>query len=173
MWYLDLDGKDLPVEWISSGDGEGDLQVGDRRARISFARLPGSPLVVIRMEGRNYVLTRGEDQEVEMLAPHRRWMVPVPLHTLPAELRASLKATVPSTVTLTAPMAGKVVELLVQPGDTVEADAPLVVMEAMKMRNEMRAPMRAVVERVEVTPGAPVDRGQTLVVLRRAEDTAS
>ncbi len=170
MWYLEQDGKDLPVEWSPDGDGKGELRVGDRALRVTFSRLPGTPLVVIRMGGKNFVLARGEDEELEVLSPQRRWMAPVPLHALPSELRASLKPRTPTTVTLTAPMAGKVVELHVSPGAEVDADTPLVVLEAMKMRNEMRAPMHAVVERVEVRAGAPVDRGQTLLVLRRREE---
>ena len=64
-----------------------------------------------------------------------------------------------------APMPGKVVRMLVQPGDTVETGQGLAVVEAMKMQNEMKAPRPARVTEVRVRDGDTVAAGQTLVVL--------
>ncbi len=66
---------------------------------------------------------------------------------------------------LTAPMPGLIVAVRVQPGDIVQAGQGLVVMEAMKMENELRAPAAGTVRSVAVTPGTAVERGALLVEL--------
>src|SRR5947209_17816953 len=66
---------------------------------------------------------------------------------------------------VTAPMPGKVVRLLVSEGDTVEAGAGVVVIEAMKMQNELKSPKAGKVQRVAVAEGATVNPGDTLVVV--------
>jgi biotin carboxyl carrier protein len=66
---------------------------------------------------------------------------------------------------LVAPMPGRVVAVHVRPGDRVEPDAPLVVLEAMKMENEFRATAGGVVVEVGVSVGQAVNAGDLLVVV--------
>ena len=66
---------------------------------------------------------------------------------------------------IVAPMPGKVVRLLVQQGDAVEAGKGLLVVEAMKMQNEIRAPKSGTVERLLVAEGQPVNAGEVLAVV--------
>jgi biotin carboxyl carrier protein len=61
-----------------------------------------------------------------------------------------------------APMPGKVVRILVQAGDQVEAGQGLLVVEAMKMQNEIRSPKGGTVERLHVKEGQPVNAGEVL-----------
>ncbi|MGB7282825.1 MAG: biotin/lipoyl-containing protein [Candidatus Acidiferrum sp.] len=61
-----------------------------------------------------------------------------------------------------APMPGKVVRLLVKAGDRVEAGQGLLVVEAMKMQNEIRSPKGGVVERLLAKEGQPVNAGEVL-----------
>ena len=61
-----------------------------------------------------------------------------------------------------APMPGKVVRLLVKAGDQVEAGQALLVVEAMKMQNEIRSPKSGIVERVVAKEGQPVNAGEVL-----------
>jgi biotin carboxyl carrier protein len=63
------------------------------------------------------------------------------------------------------PMPGRVVKVLVAPGDAVAARQGLVVVEAMKMENELRAPRAAQVAEVRVQEGAPVEANTVLIVL--------
>ena len=67
---------------------------------------------------------------------------------------------------LTAPMSGKVVRLFVQPGDSVTTRQPLVVVEAMKMENELRAGRDGTVTEVHVREGLSVDAGALLIVIQ-------
>ncbi len=64
-----------------------------------------------------------------------------------------------------APMPGKVVRVLVVPGDPVVARQGLVVVEAMKMENELRSPKDGRVKEVTVTEGTSVEAGAVLVVV--------
>jgi biotin carboxyl carrier protein len=66
---------------------------------------------------------------------------------------------------ITAPMPGRVVRVLVAAGDAVEARQPVVVVEAMKMENELRSPKSGRVKEVAVAPGTPVEAGRMLVVI--------
>jgi pyruvate carboxylase subunit B len=66
-------------------------------------------------------------------------------------------------VPLLAPMPGLVVRVQVKAGDTVEAGQGLIVMEAMKMENELRAHAAGVVKTVRVAPGDAVEKGAVLV----------
>ena len=61
-----------------------------------------------------------------------------------------------------APMPGKVVRVLVEAGDKVEAGQGLLVVEAMKMQNEIRSPKSGTVERLHVKEGQPVNAGDVL-----------
>jgi biotin carboxyl carrier protein len=66
------------------------------------------------------------------------------------------------------PMTGRVVQLAVQPGDTVQKGAVLVVVEAMKMEHALKAPRAATVAKVRCTVGELVEGGQELVELQEA-----
>jgi biotin carboxyl carrier protein len=68
-------------------------------------------------------------------------------------------------LSITAPMPGLIVKLLVAAGDAVKADQPLVVMEAMKMQNELKASRPGKVTRVAVEAGAIVQAGKLLLVI--------
>ena len=61
-----------------------------------------------------------------------------------------------------APMPGKIVRVLVQAGEKVQAGQGLLVVEAMKMQNEIRSPKSGSVERLLVKEGQPVNAGETL-----------
>jgi biotin carboxyl carrier protein len=67
---------------------------------------------------------------------------------------------------LAAPMPGKVVRVLVRVGDEVQPRQPVVVVEAMKMENELRASRAGTVAEVHVREGASVDAGAPLVVIQ-------
>ena len=61
-----------------------------------------------------------------------------------------------------APMAGKIVRVLVAPGQHVESGQGLLVVEAMKMQNEIRSPKPRTVERLDAKEGETVNAGEVL-----------
>jgi len=64
---------------------------------------------------------------------------------------------------LEAGMPGKIVQILVKEGDKVTADSPLLIMEAMKMENEMHAPRDVKIKSIEVKEGENVESGTVLI----------
>ena len=66
---------------------------------------------------------------------------------------------------VTSPMPGKVVRILVKPGDEVKARQGLAVVEAMKMENELRAARDGRVREVSVAEGQSVDAGTVLLIV--------
>jgi len=64
-----------------------------------------------------------------------------------------------------APMPGKVVRVLVKAGETVEAGKGILVVEAMKMQNEVRSPKSGKIERILVKEGQAVSAGEALAVV--------
>ena len=64
-----------------------------------------------------------------------------------------------------APMPGRVVRLLVAENSNVEAGQSIVVVEAMKMQNEIKSPKKGVVKKISTTPGAAVNPGDILAIV--------
>ena len=66
---------------------------------------------------------------------------------------------------LTAPMPGKIVRVLVSQGDEVEAGAGVLVVEAMKMQNEIKSPKKGTIQKILVREGAAVNAGDVLAIV--------
>ncbi|MFN2455325.1 MAG: biotin/lipoyl-containing protein [Pyrinomonadaceae bacterium] len=69
------------------------------------------------------------------------------------------------TAQIVAPMPGKIVGVLIEEGASVEAGEGLVIVEAMKMQNEMKAPRAGVVKTLRAVAGATVNAGDVLAVI--------
>jgi glutaconyl-CoA/methylmalonyl-CoA decarboxylase subunit gamma len=86
----------------------------------------------------------------------------------PAPAAAPAAAPAPASgggETVTAPMPGKVLKVAVSVGAAVNAGDLLLVLEAMKMENEIQAPSAGTVKEIKVSDGSPVNTGDVLVVL--------
>ena len=88
------------------------------------------------------------------------------LETVP---RFNLPGTEAPTGGLTAPMPGKVLDVLAAAGDVVVTGQAMVVLEAMKMEHRMTAPFDGTVAEVRVTAGDQVDNGAVLMVIKPAD----
>jgi biotin carboxyl carrier protein len=99
------------------------------------------------------------------------WLVHVNGRVVPAGLRTSAQrlrghgAPGAGDGRVLAPMPGRVVKVLVAPGMAVEARQGVIVIEAMKMENELRAPLAGTVREVCVAEGASVEAQTVLVVI--------
>ena len=69
-------------------------------------------------------------------------------------------------MSVSTPMPGKVVKLLVQVGTAVQEGQGVVVVEAMKMQNELKAPKSGVVEKILVEENQPVNAGESLLIVK-------
>jgi acetyl/propionyl-CoA carboxylase alpha subunit len=66
---------------------------------------------------------------------------------------------------LTAPMPGKIVRVLVEQGAEVEAGSGVLVVEAMKMQNEIKSPKKGTIQKILVSEGAAVNAGDVLAIV--------
>ena len=76
------------------------------------------------------------------------------------------KAAAAGSVAVKAPLQGTVMKVNVKPGDTVTKGAPVAVIEALKMENDVPAPQDGVVARVDVKSGDSVKTDQVLLTLK-------
>ena len=78
---------------------------------------------------------------------------------------AGAKMSAAGPIQIRAQMPGKVIKLLAQVGDRVQTGRGLIVVEAMKMQNEMKSPKDGKVSKISVAEGAAVAAGETLIVV--------
>jgi biotin carboxyl carrier protein len=84
----------------------------------------------------------------------------------PRSLRGRVRATDDhGPKKLIAPMPGKVVRILARDGDTVDSGAGILVVEAMKMQNEIKSPKKGTIQKVLVREGAAVNAGDVLAIV--------
>lgn len=71
--------------------------------------------------------------------------------------------TAASAGSLNAPMPGKILELLIADGESVEEGQPVLILEAMKMENELKSPSNGVVSKLHIQQGDNVEKNQLLI----------
>lgn len=147
-------------------DGEGRCRLdGEDAGRANWARVePG--IYSILVGGRSYEVrvdreAGPNEYSIRIGSEHYR----VAVRDSRARRRDSAATVAAGREVLTAPMPSKVVKLLVREGQEVAEGQGLLVMEAMKMQNELRAPHAGRVERIHVAEGVGVETGAPLVRL--------
>lgn len=141
-----LDGKPIRVDFQSMADQPVySLLLGNE----SYEAYVGES------EGGLQVLLRGQLYEVEVQDERQRRLRQTSDVESPASGEFQLKA----------PMPGLVVAVPVAEGETVSRGQNLVILESMKMQNELRSPREGVVQRIRVEPGQRVEQNQVLVTL--------
>ena len=129
--------------------------------------VPGSPTQRLRVGPATYeiVVRRGAERGHHTVVLHGQRFVVEALDEHARAIRSLARAAaVPAGPTLLrAPMPGLIVRVTVAPGDVVQPGQGLVVIEAMKMENELVAPAGGTVRAVRVTPGRAVEKGTVLV----------
>jgi biotin carboxyl carrier protein len=161
----ELDGMTSTID-VEEDDRSGVLRVkvDDREYVIDVANpFPGfySLLVYGRVFNAYVTLRRGK-REVRLGA----WSTSIdisPVHGRRPAVKVS--STVSGRQEINAPMSGRVIQVLVQPDQTVQEGESLVIVEAMKMETEIRSPIRGRVQEVQVEAGMAVETGQCLLVV--------
>lgn len=144
-----VDGRSFEVEVRELGDGQYFILLGEQLFKVRVENRPGA----LAASGQLEVSLGGQSFEAIVIDPRR--------------LRSGETETAHSggIAQIVSPMPGKIVRVLVEPGAQVEAGAGIVVVEAMKMQNEMKAPKSGTVVSINAEVGATVSAGDVLAVI--------
>jgi len=163
--WVTLEGREAEVTIHTDGD-KLVVESDGRHIAADFVRLPDGEVYSLLIDGRSHVVRVSPSQdglEVEL----RGMTIPVEVkHPLEKMLQAASGGRAASRgETVAAPMPGVVVAVRVKAGDVVKAGQAVIVVEAMKMQNELAVAHDGVVSEVLVSERSAVSAGQALVRL--------
>lgn len=122
----------------------------------------------VKVNGNSYEVEVEEIKDgVQPVAPavQRPAAAPAPAAPTAAPAPKAAPVAVSGAGTVAAPMPGTVLDIMVKEGDVVKSGQVCVILEAMKMENELPAPCDGTVKSVNVTKGASVNTADVLVVI--------
>jgi biotin carboxyl carrier protein len=162
-YFVTLAGRDVEVDLTGATP-----VVDGNPVQAQLIALPGTDTRLLLVDGQSHVLsaTAGDRRG--------RWQLGLGAERFTADavdertraIRAMTGGDADvADLTVVAPMPGLVVRVEVEVGQAVKAGQGVIVVEAMKMENELKAPSDGIVARIEVKPGQTVDKGATLLVL--------
>lgn len=166
-----VDGTDFTLDV----EGAGEIVVDGERYEVDLRTIDGVHLYSLIIDRRSYELHVDRNEGLyTVIVDGNRYPVDVGDARLKELIAMSQRISEDSgSATVDAPMPGLVVKVLVAVGDTVEEDQGLVILEAMKMENEIRSPVAGVVRQVGATAGQAVNLGDLLaVVVAETDDEA-
>ncbi len=141
-WSCRLDGREVEVDAVLARPDVLSLRIGNQAYEVKCERVAGDLHLWVgsarfAAEVRDPRSLRGRVRAVDDRGPKK----------------------------LTAPMPGKIVRVLVSEGDEVEAGAGVLVVEAMKMQNELKSPKKGRIQKILVSAGAAVNSGDVLAIV--------
>lgn len=141
-WLCRLDGREVEVDAVLARPDVLSLRMGNKAYEVKCERVAGETHLWVgsarfAVEVRDPRSLRGRARTLDDRGPKK----------------------------LTAPMPGKIVRVLVSEGAEVEAGAGVLVVEAMKMQNEIKSPKKGTIQRILVSEGAAVNAGDVLAVV--------
>jgi biotin carboxyl carrier protein len=158
-----VDGERTVVEAENASSSVLKVKVGERQYAVDYAAVePGvywvnwqnrSDQISVTPNGSGYVVSLGRQRFYVEVEDER------------SAFRKIGHSGSAGEIELRAPMPGKIVKLLVDEGVDVEVNQGILVMEAMKMQNEIKSPKNGKLKRLEVVAGAAVNAGEILAVI--------
>jgi biotin carboxyl carrier protein len=141
-WHCQLDGREIEVDAVLARPDVLSLRIGNKAYEVKCERVSSDLHIWVgsvryAAEVRDPRSLRGRARAVDEHGPKK----------------------------LTAPMPGKVVRILVNQGAEIEAGAGVLVVEAMKMQNEVKSPKKGTVQKILVNEGAAVNAGDVLAIV--------
>ena len=141
-WSCRLDGREVEVDAVLARPDVLSLRIGNQAYEVKCERVGGDLHIWVgsvrfAAEVRDPRSLRGRVRAVDDHGPKK----------------------------LTAPMPGKIVRVLVSQGDEVETGAGVLVVEAMKMQNEIKSPKKGTIQKILVREGAAVNAGDVLAIV--------
>jgi biotin carboxyl carrier protein len=143
-----VNGKEMKPDLIKISDTRYHLILDHKSYRINILDQKSDKALVLEVNGNKYELDIKD--RFDLL-----------LHDLGMDAALSAKADF-----VKAPMPGLVINILVSEGETIAKDAPLIVLEAMKMENVLKAPAPGIVDKIKVKAKDAVEKGQVLITFK-------
>jgi len=158
-----VQGKNLAIDLKKIESGQIEAEIGGRSYTLRGKRVERG-LYWFNWNNQSIeigVTKTGEGYTVSISGQH----VDVEIIDTRTALRRGAQQGQAGAAQVRAPMPGKVIKLLVSEGSEVEANQGIVVLEAMKMQNEIKSPKKGVVKKLDVAEGAAVTAGDLLVTI--------
>ena len=156
-----IDDKDFEIEVVD----EHHIRIGDRLLQVDFESVSGQPVFSLILDGKSYesFVYQGEE-DWDVLLRGRQYQAKV-VDEREKRLKAAAGggAVEGGEFHLKAPMPGLVVAVLMEEGQEVKKGQVMLILESMKMQNELKAPRDGIMGRVRVKAGESVEQRQTLL----------
>ncbi len=162
MKYITVvEGKQFLVEIVD----EKHVRVDDKLYEIDFETVSGQPVYSLIVDGKSHESYIYQDDELWQVLMHGRLYSVTVEDEREKRLRAAAGGGVAETgeYHLRAPMPGLVVAITVAEGQEVKRGQVILILESMKMQNELKAPRDGTIGRIRVKPGDTVEQKQTLL----------
>lgn len=161
MKYIaEIDGMEFPVEILD----EHHVRFGEEIIDVDLAAVSGQPLYSLLVGGESYEGYIYPDEDTwQVLLLGQFFSVKVTDEREKRLRTSTTEGTSTGEFTLRAPMPGLIVSVQAMEGQQVEKGTILVILESMKMQNELRSPRSGKVSRIRIKPGDSVEQKQILV----------
>ncbi len=143
----ELEGRSYPYDWADLGGGEFHMRTGTANYHIRLLEQQPGGYLLFEVNGQLY-RTCIRDEKQQLLNEMGFGRDPSP-----------------GEFVLTAPMPGKVLQVLVDEDDQVREGDSLIILEAMKMENELRAPVSGRITTIHCLTGSSVEKHHTLITI--------
>jgi len=160
---VNINGIDETIEILAPAPGCR-FRLGQDAERAAEVQVPEPGVYSVLMGGRSYD-ARVEEHPSGLVIALEGYRFEVAVRDPRRLARGAASRGRQAIESIAAPMPGKVVRVLVAPGDSVETGQGLVVVEAMKMQNEMKSPRAGRVVSVAAREGATVAAGEVLATV--------
>jgi glutaconyl-CoA/methylmalonyl-CoA decarboxylase subunit gamma len=161
-YFVTLDDNEIPIDVTAVPGGGFDVRVDDRRVDADVVELANA--LSVRIGHRVIDLTvEGKPPTLGVVASGHRAYVEVESERQKAASAARGARGGGAQDAVISPMPGRIVKILVEPGQEVASGDPVIVVEAMKMENELRAPRDGTIGKILVAVGDRVE-GSTMLI---------
>lgn len=174
-----LDGREVAVDWRPIGGatlpvrGATPGEAGEGARAGHYSALIGDRSYDVYIQALSAENAASGAQTYEVSVGPATYMVTLQDERTRTLAQLAGGAHVTGDVTIRAPMPGLVAQALVAEGMTVERGQTIVVLEAMKMENDLTTPRGGIVKRIAVSKGQTVNQGETLAIIGDAPDAAA
>lgn len=162
-YYATIDDQTFEIEI----NQQGELCIDDQREMVDFQSIGGSSIYSLLLGNASYeALVEARNDCYEVLLQGTLYRVYVEDERMRRLAQAARGFAAPSgEIAIRSPMPGAIVAVPVVVGQAIKAGEVLVILESMKMENELKAPRAGVVSQVRVQSGQNVEQNQTLVAI--------